>query len=153
MAKFLVQIGDNKVELEGATRDDAIKRVGLNPQYWKENKGENMTKEKQKETTSTTENTPKKRLATPLKDKSVVVRQRRKPNITTEDIGKWFTDGTDVWRLDVFIPEPQVSMSKVVSLGGDPEKHEIKKGNLSDFENFCRLIPAPENWKRVKKQG
>ena len=67
MAKFLVQIGDNKVELEGATRDDAIKRVRLEPQYWKENKGENMTKEKQKETTSTTENTPKKRLATPLK--------------------------------------------------------------------------------------
>ena len=37
MAKVLVQIGDNKVELEGVTKEDAIKRVGLNPQHWKEN--------------------------------------------------------------------------------------------------------------------
>ena len=152
MAKFLVQIGDNKVELEGGTRDDAIKRVGLNPQYWKENKGEKMTKENRTKIPSTTERTPQKRLAHPPKEKPVVIRRYRKSNITTEDIGKWFTDGTDVWRLDVFIPEPQVSMSKVASQGGDPEKHEIKKGSPSDFENFCLLIPAPEPRKHVKKQ-
>ena len=152
MAKFFVRIGNNKVKLEGTTRDEAIKRVGLNPRHWKQNKGEKMTKENQTEITSTTVSKPKKQLGHPPKEKPVVIRQYRKSNITTEDIGKWFTDGKDVWRLDVFIPEPQVSMSKVASQGGDPEKHEIKKGSPSDFENFCLLIPAPEPRKHVKKQ-
>ncbi len=112
-----------------------------------------MTKEHQTKIPSSTERTPQKKLVQPPKEKPVVTRQYRKSNITTEDIGKWFTDGTDVWRLDVFIPEPQVSMSKVASQGGDPEKHEIKKGSPSDFENFRLLIPAPEPRKHVKKQG
>ena len=153
MVKFLVKIGDNTVELEGKTRDAALKRVGLNPQYWKGNKGEKMAKENQPKITSATEKIPQKKTAPPLKDKPVVIRQLRKSNITTENIGKWFTDGKDVWRLDLFIPEPQVSMSKVASHGGDPEKHEVKKGNLADFENFQLLIPAPEPRKHVKKKG
>jgi hypothetical protein len=143
MAKFLVKIGDNTVELKGKTREDALKRVGLNPQYWKGNKGEKMAKENQPKITSATEKIPQKKTAPPLKDKPVVIRQLRKSNITTENIG----------RLDIFIPEPQVSMSKVASHGGDPEKHEVKKGNLADFENFQLLIPAPEPRKHVKKKG
>ena len=99
---------------------------------------------------STRVNTPKKRLSRPPKVEVKPANHRRKPNITTEDIGRWFTDGTDVWKLDVFIPEPQVSMSKVASLGGDPQAHEIKKGSPSDFKDFHRLIPEPEPRKRVK---
>ncbi len=159
MTKFLLQIGDNEVELEGKTRDDAIKRVGLNPEHWQENKGENMekkatgTKEQQTIISATGLNPPKKRLGRPSKENLIVIRNRRKPNITTEDIGRWFTDGTDVWKLDVFIPEPQVSMSKVASLDGDPQTHEIKKGSPLDFKDFRQLIPEPEPRKRVKKQG
>ena len=153
MAKFFVRIGNNKVKLEGTTRDEAIKRVGLNPRHWKQNKGEKMTKENQAKIPTATDNTPQKKLPQPPKEKPVVARQYRKNNITTDDIGKWFTDGKDVWKLDVFIPEPQVQMTKVASMGGDPEKHEIKKGSPSDFENFHLLIPAPEPRKHIKKQG
>jgi len=42
MTKFKLQIGDNEVELEGETRDEAIKKVGLNPEHWQGNRGENM---------------------------------------------------------------------------------------------------------------
>ena len=156
MAKFLVQIGDNKVELEGKTREDAIKRVGLNPEHWQANKGENMEIKKAtgvNEQQSTGANTSKKRLGLPPKVVVKPANRRHKPNITTDDIGKWFTDGTDVWKLNVFIPEPQVSMTKVASMGGDPQKHEIKKGSPSDFQDFRRLIPEPEPRKHIKKQG
>ena len=153
MAKFLVKIGDNTVELKGKTREDALKRVGLNPQYWKGNKGEKMAKENQSKIPPTSDRTTQKKTSGSPKEKPVIIRQLRKSNITTENIGKWFTDGKDVWRLDLFIPEPQVSMSKVASHGGDPEKHEVKKGNLADFENFQLLIPAPEPRKHVKKKG
>ena len=101
---------------------------------------------------STGVNTSKKRPGLPLKVEVKSANRRRKPNITTDDIGKWFTDGTDVWKLDVFIPEPQISMTKVASMGGDPEKHEIKNGSPSDFKDFRRLIPEPEPRKHVKKQ-
>ena len=154
MAKFLVRIGDNKVELEGKTRDDAIKRVGLNPEHWQANKGENMEIKKAtgvNEQQSTGVNTSKKRPVLSPKVEVKPTNLRHKPNITTDDIGKWFTDGTDVWKLDVFIPEPQVSMTKVASMGGDPQKHEVKKGSLSDFQDFRRLIPEPELRKRIKK--
>jgi len=156
MTKFTLQVGDNEVELEGETRDEAIKKAGLNPKHWQENRGENMEIKKTtdvNEQQSTRVNTPKKRLGRPPKVEVKPANHRRKPNITTEDIGRWFTDGTDVWKLDVFIPEPQVSMSKVASLGGDPQAHEIKKGSPSDFKDFRRLIPEPEPRKRVKKQG
>ncbi len=155
MAKFLVRIGDNKIELEGKTREDAIKRVGLNPEHWQANKGEKMEIKKATGVTeqkSTGANTSKKRPGLPLKVEVKSANRRRKPNITTDDIGKWFTDGTDVWKLDVFIPEPQISMTKVASMGGDPEKHEIKNGSPSDFKDFRRLIPEPEPRKHVKKQ-
>jgi hypothetical protein len=155
MAKFLVQIGDNTVEIEGKTRDDAIKRVGLNPEHWQAKKGENMEIKKAtnvSERQSTRLDSSKKRLVLPPKVEVKPVNRRFKPNITTEDIGKWFTDGKDVWILNVFIPEPQVSMSKVVSMGGDPKTHEIKKGNLSDFEGFRRLIPEPEPRKHIRSR-
>lgn len=100
---------------------------------------------------STGVNPPKKRPSHPPKVEVKPTDRRRKSNITTEDIGKWYTDGTDVWKLDVFIPEPQVSMSKVASLDGDPQSHEIKKGSPSDFKDFRRLIPEPERRKRPKK--
>ena len=146
MTKFLVRIGDNKIELEGKTREDAIKRVGLNTKHWQANKGENMEIKKATGVTeqkSTGANTSKKRPGLPLKVEVKSANRRRKPNITTDDIGKWFTDGTDVWKLDVFIPEPQISMTRVASMGGDPEKHEIKNGSPSDFKDFRRLIPEP----------
>jgi hypothetical protein len=156
MTKFKLQIGDSEVELEGETRDEAIKKVGLNPKHWQGNRGETV---KIKEATdvnkqqSTGVNTPKKRLDRPPKVEVKPVNRRRKPNITTEDVGRWYTDGTNVWKLDDFIPEPQVSMSKVASLEGDPQAHEIKKGSPLDFKDFRRLITEPEPRKRVKKQG
>jgi hypothetical protein len=156
MTKFILHVGDNEIEIEGETRDEAIKKVGLNPKHWQDNRGENMETKKAtdvNEQQSTRLNTPKKRLSHPPKVEVKPANHRRKPNITTEDIGRWFTDGTDVWKLDIFIPEPQVSMSKVASLGGDPQLHEIKKGSPSDFKDFRRLIPEPEPRKRVKKQG
>ncbi len=156
MAKFLLRIGDNEVELEGKTRDDAIKQVGLNPKHWPENKGENMEIKKTihvNEQQSTGMNTPKKRLGRLPKVEVTPANHRRKSNITIEDIGGWFTDGTDVWKLDVFIPEPQVSMSKVASMEGDPQAHEIKEGSPSDFKDFRRLIPEPEPRKRTKKHS
>jgi len=154
MTKFKLQIGDNEVELEGETRDEAIKKVGLNPEHWQKNRGENMEIKKATDVNgqqSTGVNTPKKRPSRKTKVEVRPANHRRKPNITTEDIGRWFTDGTDVWKLDVFIPEPQVSMSKVASVEGDPQAHEIKKGSPSDFKDFRRLIPEPEPRKRVKK--
>jgi len=154
MTKFKLHIGDNEVELEGETRDEAIKRVGLNPEHWQKNRGENMEIKKATDVNgqqSTGVNTPKKRPSRKTKVEVRPANHRRKPNITTEDIGRWFTDGTDVWKLDVFIPEPQVSMSKVASVEGDPQAHEIKKGSPSDFKDFRRLIPEPEPRKRVKK--
>ena len=154
MTKFKLQIGDNEVELEGETRDEAIKKVGLNPEHWQKNRGENMEIKKATDVNgqqSTGVNTPKKRPSRKTKVEVRPANHRRKPNITTEDIGRWFTDGTDVWKLDVFIPEPQVSMSKVASLEGDPPTHEIKQGSPSDFKDFRRLIPEPEPRKRVKK--
>jgi hypothetical protein len=42
MTKFKLHIGDNEVELEGETRDEAIKKVGLNPEHRQKNRGENM---------------------------------------------------------------------------------------------------------------
>jgi hypothetical protein len=156
MSKFLVTIGDTKVELEGKTRDDAIKRVGLNPEHWQANKGENMEIKKATgvgEKQSTIANSSKKRTVLPLTVEAKPVNRHRKPNITTDDIGKWFTDGMDVWKLDIFIPEPQISMTKVASMGGDPQKHQIKKGSPSDFHDFRRLIPEPEPRKQIKKQG
>jgi len=155
MPKFILRVGDNEVELEGATRDEAIKKVGLNPKNWQENKGDNMEiKEKinvNKQQTTVVD-VAKKRPSRPLKVEVKPAIQRGRPNITTEDIGRWYTDGTDVWKLDDFIPEPQVSMSKVSSTGGDPQAHEVKKGNLSEFNDFRRLIPEPESRKRIKKQ-
>jgi len=156
MTKFKLYIGDKEVELEGETRDEAIKKFGLNPKHWQENRGDNMAvKEAAKvnKQQSTGVNTPKKRPGRTPKVEVKPTNRRRKPNITTEDIGRWYTDGTDVWKLDVFIPEPQVSMSKVASLEGDPQSHEIKKGSPLDFKDFRRLIPEPEPRKHVKKQG
>jgi hypothetical protein len=156
MTKFILHVGDNEIEIEGKTRDEAIKKVGLKPQNWQENRGKNMeikaatNVNKQQ---STRVNAPKNRLSRPAKVEVKPANHRRKPNITTEDIGGWYTDGTDVWKLDVFIPEPQVSMSKVASLEGDPPTHEIKQGSTSDFKDFRRLIPEPEPRKRLKKQG
>lgn len=155
MPKFILRIGDNDVELEGKTRDEAIKKVGLNPNNWRENTGENMEiKERVKINRQEPKavNISKKQPAHPSKVQVKSTNQRRKPNITTEDVGRWYTDGTDVWKLDDFIPEPQVSMSKVASLGNDAQAHEVKKGNLSEFKDFRRLIPEPETRKRFKKQ-
>jgi hypothetical protein len=149
-----LQIGDTQIEIEGATREEAIKKVGLNPRLWQDNRGENMeikeTKNINKQQ-STGVNLPKKRPGYPPKVEVKPAGPRRKSNITSEDIGRWYTDGTDVWRLDDFIPEPQVSMSKVASLENDPQAHEIKKGYLSEFKDFRRLIPEPEPRKRPKK--
>jgi len=156
MTKFILKVGDNEIEIEGKTKDEAIKKAGLNPKHWQDNRGENMEIKEAKKVNkqqSTVVNTPKKRLSHPPKVEVKPVSRRRKSNITTEDIGKWYTDGTDVWKLDVFIPEPQVSMSKVASLEGDPQSHEIKTGSPSDFKDFRRLIPEPEPRKRLKKQG
>ena len=156
MAKFILHVGDNEVELEGENRDEAIKKAGLNPKHWQENRGENMETKKARdvnEQQSTRVTTSKQRLNLTQKVETKPANHRRKANITTEDIGGWFTDGTDVWKLDVFIPEPQVSMSKVASTGGDPQAHEIKKGSPSDFKDFRRLIPKPEPRKHIKKQG
>ena len=150
MKKFIIQIGDNEIEIEGQTKDEAIKKVGLNPKHWQDNKGENM---EIKEAANVNKkqspglNTAKKKPGRPFKAEIKPIDYRRKSNITTEDIGKWYTDGTDVWKLEEFIPEPQVSMSKVAS----PD--EIKKGNLSEFKDFRRLLPEREPRKRPKKQG
>lgn len=155
MPKFILRIGDNEVELEGATRDEAIKKVGLNPRNWQENKGENMEIKERinvNKQQAVVPDAAKKRPSRPLKIEAKPAVQRRKPNITTEDIGRWYTDGTDVWKLDEFIPEPQVSMSKVASMGGDPQAHEVKKGYLSEFSDFRRLIPEPEPRSRPKKK-
>jgi hypothetical protein len=155
MTKFILHVGDTDIELEGKTKDEAIKKAGLNPKHWQDNRGELMDKETKNvnKQQSTVVSPPKKRPSRPLKVEVKPVDHRRKSNITTEDIGGWYTDGTDVWRLDVFIPEPQVSMSKVASLEGDPQSHEIKKGSPADFKDFRRLIPEPERRKRLKKQG
>ena len=157
MEKFKLLVGDVEIELEGATRDEAIRKAGLNPKHWQENKGENMAIKK---TAATNEQQPvevnpsKKPLNQKTKADAKPVVFRYKPNITTSDIGRWYTDGADVWIIDdVFIPEPQVSMSKVVSMGGDPKKHQVKKGNLSDFKDFRRLIPEPEPKNRINKQA
>ncbi len=155
MPKFVLRVGDNEVELEGATRDEAIKKVGLNPKNWQENRRENMEIKERiniNKQQATVPDVVKKRPSRPLKIEAKPAILRRKPNITTEDIGRWYTDGSDVWKLDEFIPEPQVSMSKVASMGGDPQAHEIKKGYLSEFSDFCRLIPEPETRNRPKKQ-
>ena len=155
MPKFILRIGDNEVELEGATRDEAIKKVGLNPKNWQENRRENMEIKERinvNKQQATVADAAKKRPSRPLKIETKPAIQRRKPNITTEDIGRWYTDGTDVWKLDEFIPEPQVSMSKVASMGGDPQTHEVKKGYLSEFNEFRRLIPEPELRSRPKKK-
>ena len=82
-------------------------------------------------------------------EKQVVTSHRRKSNITVSDIGKWYTDGTDIWILDSFIPEPQVSMVKIASETMDAEK--CRKGAISDFQIFRRLIPEPIR-KRSKKE-
>jgi len=150
MKKFILRIGDNEIEIEGENRDEAIKKVGLNPKHWQDSKGENM---EIKEVANVNKkqlpvvNIPKKRPAQPLKVEIKPAYYHRKPNITTEDIGKWYTDGTDVWKLEAFIPEPQVTMTKVASV------EEIKSGNLSDFKDFRRLIPEPDRGKRPKKKG
>lgn len=150
MKKFTLLIGNNEIEIEGQTKDEAIKKVGLNPKHWQDNKGEKM---KSKEVTNFNKikaprvNTIKKKPGRPIKAEIKPTNYRRKPNITTEDIGKWYTDGTDVWKLEDFIPEPQVSMSKVASAD------EIKKGYLSDFKDFRRLVPEPEHRRRLRKQG
>jgi hypothetical protein len=154
MPKFVLRVGDNEVELEGATRDEAIKKVGLNPKNWQENRGENMEIKERinvNKQQTTVADVAKKRPSRPLKIETKPAILRRKPNITTEDIGRWYTDGTDVWKLEDFIPEPQVSMSRVATTGGDPQAHEIKKGYLSEFSDFRRLIPEPESRKRPKK--
>jgi hypothetical protein len=149
MGKYVIQIGDNKIELEGKTREEALKKVGLNPKHWQANKGENMER---KEVVNINKkqppvmNIPKKRPNLPTRTIKPG-NYRRKLNITVEDIGKWYTDGIDVWKLEEFIPEPQVSMSKVSSVG------DVKKGYLSDFKDFRRLIPEPEPRKRTKKQA
>jgi hypothetical protein len=156
MPKFILRIGDNEVELEGATRDDAIKKVGLNPKNWQDNRGVKM-ESKERITVNKlpppTLNAAKKQTSRPVKVEAKPIIPRRKPNITTEDVGRWYTDGVDVWKLDDFVPEPQVSMSKVASMGNDPQAHEIKKGNLSEFSNFRRLVPEPETKKRYKKKS
>ena len=155
MPKFKLQVGDTQIEIEGVTKDEAIKKVGLNPKHWQDDRGENMeikeTKNVNKQQ-STGANPLKKRLSRPSKVEVKPANHRRKSNITSEDIGRWYTDGMDVWKLDDFIPEPQVTMSKVASLENDPQAHEIKKGNLSDFMDFRRLIPEPESRKHQKKQ-
>ena len=156
MKKFKLQIGDVEIELEGATRDEAIRKAGLNPRHWQEIKGEDMaaknpTTINEREITKVTP--PKKLVNQTAKMDVEPAGFRNKSNITNADIGRWYTDGTDVWILDeVFVPEPQVSMSKVASTGGDPKKHQIKKGNLSDFKDFRRLIPEPEPKKRLNQQ-
>jgi len=154
--KFKLQVGDVEVELDGANRDEAIRKAGLNPKHWQENEGEGMAVKKTtviKQQQFTEINPQKKPLNQKTKADVKPTVFRYKPNITTSDIGRWYTDGVDVWKLDdVFIPEPQVSMSKVATIGGDPKKHQIKKGNLSDFMDFRRLIPEPEPRNRVNKQ-
>lgn len=155
MAKYKLRIGDTEVELEGETRDEAIKKAGLNPKLWQRNTGANMDVKKASsgdEQKPAVVSTPKKKPTNKTRAGGKVVAHRRKPNITIEDIGRWYTDGTDVWKLDDFIPEPQVSMSKVASSENDPQVHEIKKGNLSEFIDFRRLIPEPEPRKRTKKE-
>ena len=155
MTKFKLQVGDTQIEIEGATREEAIRKLGLNPRHWQDNRGEIMeikeTKNVNKQQ-STVVTPPKKRPIHPPKVEVKPASYRRKSNITTEDIGRWYTDGTDVWKLDDFIPEPQVTMSRVASLGSDPQAHEIKKGNLSDFKEFRRLIPETERGRRPRKQ-
>jgi hypothetical protein len=152
MGKFIIRIGDNEIELEGKTRDEALKKVGLNPQHWQANKGENMESKqaanlnkKQSPEVNIAKKRPAHSLKTESKSKSNPTNYRHKSNITTEDIGRWYTDGKDVWKLESFIPEPQVSMSKVA------KADEMKNGYLSDFKDFRRLIPEPEPRKRIKK--
>ena len=150
MSKFILRIGDNEIQIEGDTRDAALRKIGLNPKHWQDDKGENMEKQ---ETTYIPKkqprvvNTPERRPGRPPKTEAKSVSYGHKPNITLEDIGQWYTDGKDVWKLEGFIPEPQVTMSRVASVD------EIKKGNLSEFQNFRRLIPEPEPRKRLKKHG
>ena len=155
MKKFTLRIGGTEIELEGRTREEAIKKVGLNPEHWQEDRGEKMNTKKVKPISQPqpiVENIPKKQTAGKTKVDTKPNYYHRRPNITIEDIGRWYTDGIDVWKLDVFIPEPQVTMSKVASMENDPKSHETKSGYLSDFKDFRRLIPEPESRKRIKKQ-
>jgi len=156
--KYQLQVGDNVIEIEGATRDEAIKRIGLNPIHWKE-EGEDMTEETNSKT-QTQEGTlgvPAdsniKKSRKPRADKGkphkkgtpVVAKSRRKPNITLEDLARkqrYDFEG-ETYELWQFEPNPRVKMHKI---GSEVEK----EGNLTDFAGFRRLIPEPE---RKRKEG
>ena len=60
---------------------------------------------------------------------------KRKPNITVDDIGTYYQKGGEVYLLEGFKPEPEVTMLKLS--GGQ----EVIKKPLSHFTDFVRLNP------------
>jgi hypothetical protein len=72
----------------------------LNPEHWQVNKGENMEIKNAIGVSgrqSIRLDSSKKRIGLPAKVEIKPVNRRRKPNIKTDDSGKWFTDSTNVW--------------------------------------------------------
>lgn len=157
--KYQLQVGDNVIEIEGDTRDEAIKRIGLNPIHWGEEKekgkGEDMEDRSTDELEEglNQEGLTLKKTRKPRKDKGlphkkeaqVVKMSRRKPNITVADLARkqrYDFEG-ETYELREFEPNPRVQMHKI---GSEIEK----EGNLTDFAGFRRLIPEPE---RKRKEG
>ena len=72
--------------------------------------------------------------------------KKSKTEFATTDIGKWFTtDGTDIWTLKEFIPEPMVTMVRL-------DKEQVKAGMVSEFKDFVRLAPEADPPARTKRK-